>query len=134
MRKWYSFMLAFGLALAVLAGCGTDTSSSQAEGEQTEAVEEVSATVILSKQNGEEKMAEEEVTVEAGTTLMEVMKSNFEVEESGGFINGLEGISMNEEEKMAWIYTINGEEAMVGAAEYEIEQGDEIVFDYQSWE
>ncbi|MCA0970304.1 DUF4430 domain-containing protein [Halobacillus litoralis] len=132
MKKFYSILLAVSFSLAVLAGCGATTEPGQAESGQTEAKQEVAATIILN--NGEEELANKEVTVETGTTLMEVMKENFEVEESDGFINGLEGISMNEEEKMAWMYTINGEEAMVGANEYEIEQGDEITFDYQSWE
>ncbi len=65
---------------------------------------------------------------------MEVMEENYEVEQTEGFINSIEGIAGNEEEKMAWMYTINGEDAMVGANEYEVEDGDEIAFNYQSWE
>lgn len=134
MKKMYSVLFAISLALTLLTGCGTDAQSGQAEGDQSEQKQEISATIILTKHDGEEKVANKEVSVESGTTLMEVMKSHFDIEESSGFINGINGISMDEEKKMAWIYTINGEEAMVGANEYELEQGDEIVFDYQSWE
>ncbi|MBA2173831.1 DUF4430 domain-containing protein [Halobacillus locisalis] len=134
MKKLYSLALTLCLALGVLAGCGTSSVQEGTGATQEEAKQEISATITLSQNNGEEKMANEEVTVEQGTTLLEAMENTFEVDVSEGFINGIEGISMDEEKKMAWTYTINGEEAMVGAGEYELEQGDDIVFDYHSWE
>lgn len=134
MNKFYSVFLAFFLAVGVLAGCGATEEKSQANTSQEEAVQEISVSLQLSKNNGEEVIADKELTVEKGLTLMEVLKNNFEVEEKDGFINGIEGISSNEAEKMAWMFTINGEQAMVGANEYVLEDGDEIVFDYHSWE
>ncbi|MBN9653119.1 DUF4430 domain-containing protein [Halobacillus sp. GSS1] len=133
MKKWSTFFTAMILAVAVLAGCGTQEEK-ETSATQEEQVQEVTVQVQVSKNNGEEMMAEDELTVEEGTTLMEVMEENYEVEQSEGFINSIEGIAGNQEEKMAWMYTINGDEAMVGANEYEVEDGDEIVFDYQSWE
>ncbi|MEC3884707.1 DUF4430 domain-containing protein [Halobacillus litoralis] len=133
MKKWSTFFTAMILAVAVLAGCGTQEEK-ETSATQEEQVQEVTVEVQVSKNNGEEMMAEDEITVEEGTTLMEVMEENYEVEQSEGFINSIEGIAGNQEEKMAWMYTINGDEAMVGANEYEVEDGDEIVFDYQSWE
>ncbi|MGR9049881.1 DUF4430 domain-containing protein [Halobacillus faecis] len=133
MRKWNTVLTAMILAVAVLAGCGTQEEK-ETSATQEEQVQEVTVQVQVSKNNGEEMMAEDEITVEEGTTLMEVMEDNYEVEQSEGFINSIEGIAGNQEEKMAWMYTINGDEAMVGANEYEVEDGDEIVFDYQSWE
>ncbi|MBX0356176.1 DUF4430 domain-containing protein [Halobacillus sp. Nhm2S1] len=133
MKKWNTVLTAMILAVAVLAGCGTQEEK-ETSATQEEQVQEVTVQVQLSKNDGEEMMAEDEITVEEGTTLMEVMEDNYEVEQSEGFINSIEGVAGNQEEKMAWMYTINGEEAMVGANEYEVEDGDEIVFDYQSWE
>ncbi|GEN53870.1 DUF4430 domain-containing protein [Halobacillus faecis] len=133
MKKWNTVLTAMILAVAVLAGCGTQEEN-ETSATQEEQVQEVTVQVQLSKNDGEEMMAEDEITVEEGTTLMEVMEDNYEVEQSEGFINSIEGVAGNQEEKMAWMYTINGEEAMVGANEYEVEDGDEIVFDYQSWE
>ncbi|REJ08963.1 DUF4430 domain-containing protein [Halobacillus trueperi] len=133
MKKWNTVLTALMLAVAVLAGCGAQEEK-ETSTTQEEQVQEVTVQVQLSKNDGEEMMAEDEITVEKGTTLMEVMEDNYEVEQSEGFINSIEGIAGNQEEKMAWMYTINGDEAMVGANEYEVEDGDEIVFDYQSWE
>ncbi|MCA0982977.1 DUF4430 domain-containing protein [Halobacillus yeomjeoni] len=135
MKKIYVLLLSVLLAGGVLSGCGTvQQDGSQASASQQEEKEEISVVVKITKQNGEEKLVDQEISVEEGSTLMELMKENFDVEESEGFINEIEGISMNQEKKMAWMYTINGEEAMVGANEYQLEQGDVIVFDYHSWE
>lgn len=133
MSKWYSVLLAMVLSVGVLVGCGSQ------EGEETSAtqeeqVEEVTVQVQIENSKEEETIADDEWTVKEGTTLMEVMEDNYEVEQSEGFINSIEGVAGNQEEKMAWMYTINGEEAMVGANEYELEDGDEIAFNYQSWE
>ncbi|RDY70133.1 DUF4430 domain-containing protein [Halobacillus trueperi] len=133
MKKWNTLLTAMILAVGMLAGCGTQEGS-ETSATQEEQVQEVTVQVQLSKNDGAEMIAEDEITVEEGTTLMEVMEDNYEVEQSEGFINSIEGIAGNQEEKMAWMYTINGDEAMVGANEYEVEDGDEIVFDYQSWE
>ncbi|MGP4060129.1 DUF4430 domain-containing protein [Halobacillus litoralis] len=133
MNKLYSMLLAFVLAVGMLAGCGAQEEGDEANATQEEA-QEVTLQVDVSKNKGEEMLAEEEITVEEGTTLMEVMEDNFEVEQTEGYINSIEGIAGDDKEKMAWIYTINGEDATVGANEYEVEEGDEIVFDYQSWE
>ncbi|KHE71393.1 DUF4430 domain-containing protein [Halobacillus sp. BBL2006] len=136
MKKFFGLLVVFLLVAGVLSGCGTQQADQkeEASASQQEDKQEVTVQVEVSKSNGEEMLADKEVSVPEGTTLMEVMKENFEVKESEGFINSIEGIEGNQEEKMAWMFTINGEEAMVGANEYEVEQGDEIVFDYHSWE
>jgi len=133
MNKLYTLLLAILLTAGTLSGCGTQTEE-KANAGQEEEKQEVSVQVEISKNNGEETLADKEISVEEGTTLLKVMEDNFEVEQSEGFINSIEGIAGNQEKKMAWMYTINGEEAQVGANEYEVKQGDMIVFDYHSWE
>lgn len=145
MSKWYSVFLAMVMAVGVLAGCGAQeeegTPSNQEEqveentsANQEEQAEEVTVQIQITNSKTDKEIADDEWTVEEGTTLMEVMEENYEVEQTEGFINSIEGIAGNEEEKMAWMYTINGDDAMVGANEYEVEDGDEIAFNYQSWE
>ncbi|MFZ0368593.1 MAG: DUF4430 domain-containing protein [Halobacillus sp.] len=133
MNKLYTLLLAILLTAGTLSGCGTQTEE-KANAGQEEEKQEVSVQVEISKNNGEETLADKEISVEEGTTLLKVMEDNFEVEQSEGYINSIEGIAGNQEKKMAWMYTINGEEAQVGANEYEVKQGDMIVFDYHSWE
>ncbi|ASF39733.1 hypothetical protein CEH05_11525 [Halobacillus halophilus] len=133
MNKLYALMLAVLLTAGILSGCGTQKEE-QANAVQEEEKQEVSVQIEISKNNGEEILADKELSVEEGATLMKVLEDNFEVEQSDGMINSIEGISANQDKKMAWMYTINGEEAQVGANDYELKQGDEIVFDYHSWE
>ncbi|WP_081472446.1 DUF4430 domain-containing protein [Ornithinibacillus scapharcae] len=35
---------------------------------------------------------------------------------------------------MSWMFSVNGEQSMVGAGEVELKDGDTVNFDYQSWE
>lgn len=64
--------------------------------------------------------------VEAGTTLLDFMKDEFEVEETDGFIESINSYTQKPEEDLYWLYEINGEFAAVGAAEYELEERDDL--------
>ncbi|MFD2925845.1 DUF4430 domain-containing protein [Halobacillus naozhouensis] len=133
MRKMSALFTALMMTAFVLAGCQTEGGGEEATASQ-EQKQEVTLNIELSKNKGEKVLATKKVTVEEGTVLMEVMKNNFEVAEKDGFITGIKGISASKGEKRAWMFTINGESSMVGANKYEVKQGDEIVFDFQSWE
>ncbi|MCP3032683.1 DUF4430 domain-containing protein [Halobacillus sp. A1] len=130
MEKLYKGLILLMFSTALLVGCQEEAT----EGADESAAEDTTVEIEISENEGEEVISNEEYTVEEGTVLMEVMEENYEVEQEGGFINSIEGIAPEEDEQKAWIYTINGEDASVGAHEYELEDGDEINFDYQSWE
>lgn len=135
--KWMlgSLMLMLGL----LTGCGgaDDVPPATEENEEsanpTEQAEET-VTITLSEDEGEEVFEEKTVEIEDGAIVMDVMKENFDVEEEGGFIDSIDGIAPEEGEEKSWMYFVNDEMAMVGAEEYELEAGDEVVFDLQEWE
>lgn len=129
--RFFKLFLSLMLATGILLGCGS-ADSDQSDG-QTE-VQNLQVEIVVSQENGAEILAQEELEIEEGLTLMEVMKENFEVEEEEGFISAINGLQAEEGESYAWLYTINGEQATVGAADYEIENGDVIEFDFQSWE
>ncbi|MFG6148654.1 DUF4430 domain-containing protein [Halobacillus sp. B23F22_1] len=122
------------VAAAFLVGCQAEEETSNEPSEEANQQEEVTIEVEVSEDEGEEVISTEEHSVEEGTILMDVMEDNYEIEQEEGFINSIEGISAEDGEQKAWMYTINGEEASVGANEYEVEEGDEINFDFQSWE
>lgn len=152
MKKIYTVFLAFLLALLVLSGCAateqnTEEQSTQTEengspaeqaGEQeqvSESEQEETISITISENNQEEIVAEEEVPVEEGEILYDVMEENFDIEATeGGFITSIEGVSQNEEEGKYWMYYVNGEMAEVGAQDYELEPGDEVTFDLQAME
>lgn len=116
--------------IALLTGCNQ---ASELNDQGTD-IEEGTITVIISDEEAAEMYSEEEITIEDNAILMDVMKDNYDIEESDGFINSIEGIAPEEGEKKAWIYSVNGEDALVGAAEYELSINDDVVFDLQSWE
>lgn len=146
MKKIYTVLLAFIFALVVLSGCAATEQNTEEQSTQTEengtpteqtseSEQEEAITITISENNQEEIVAEEEVPVEEGEILYDVMEENFDIEATEeGFITSIEGISQNEEEGKYWMYYVNGEMAEVGAQDYELEPGDEVTFDLQAME
>lgn len=140
MKHMWKSLLALLFTALVLVGCGqdsTDNAENNQEGskentEQTEKQEVV--TVVISKDNGAEVVTEKEIPIEKGTTVLDVMKENFEIEESDGFITSIEGVSQDDKNGKYWMYTVNEEMATVGAAEYKLEPGDQVTFDLHAME
>lgn len=133
MLNMKQFIVAVLMAAAVLTGCQSESEeSSQAQQEQQQ---QVPVKVTISQGEGEEMVAEKELEVEEGTSLMEVLQDNFEeVEEKDGFVTKIEGIEAKEGEQKAWFFTINGEDASVGAKEYKVEENDSFTFDFHAWD
>src|SRR5699024_9437050 len=106
-------------AIGIVTGCGTDdidTNDNTSTIEQEEG-QSVEVDIIISQENGAEILAEETLEVEEGSTLLEVMAENFDIEEDGGFINSINGIQAEDDQPYAWMFDINGEMSMVGAAD-----------------
>ncbi|WP_099351734.1 DUF4430 domain-containing protein [Fredinandcohnia onubensis] len=132
------------LSLGILFGCSNEPSTNESSNNNTaETVdkEETAAeivTVVISKNNGEEIIEEKEIKIESGkeVTVMDVMQANFDIETQfdGAFVASINGVAGSEEEKTSWFYSVNGEEAMVGANEYKLEPEDKIEFDLHKWE
>ena len=123
--------------LLLVVGCSNESTTPAEEEETvvetTESQEEV-IKVTISKDEGEEVLSEKEIEIEENAILMDIMKENYDIEEDDGFITSIDGVAPEEGEEKAWMYFVNDEMAMVGAAEYELEAGDNVVFDLQAWE
>lgn len=76
------------------------------------------------------------VEFEEGSSLMDIMKSNFEIETAfeDSYIIGINGLLANDEAKVGWMYYVDGEFATKGANDFTPEDGDSIEFRYESWE
>lgn len=132
MRNWSKWLLVLVASVFLLIACSSnDTESAE---EEDVADEEGTITIIVSESEEDEVFSEKEIDIVEGDILMDVMEDNYDIEEDEGFINGIDGISPEEDEQKAWIYSVNDEEALVGANEYEVSIDDEVVFDLQSWE
>jgi major membrane immunogen (membrane-anchored lipoprotein) len=141
--KFFTVIVVLGL----LVGCSNDdkpnnskqTNATQNQennqvSDSSESQEEVSVTIILSKDKEAEVLDEKEVVIQDGDNLLKVMKDNFDVVEDGGFITSIEGLAYDEANKMTWMFSVNSEPSMVGAGDVELKDGDTVNFDYQSWE
>ncbi|MFZ3577063.1 DUF4430 domain-containing protein [Virgibacillus sp. DJP39] len=145
MGNYKLFLVSLVMVIGLLGGCnqesGGEQSSPSNEQSQTsesntsdnEQKEEI-VTISITKKKGEETVTEKEIAIEEGAILYDVMKENFEIEDDAGYITSIEGIKANESEQMAWMFTVNGEMASVGAKELELSLGDTVNFDLQSWE
>src|SRR5699024_1338831 len=114
------------IAVALLFGCANNN-------EAEEAID-ASISITISEDEGEEIISEDDWDIEEGDVLIDVLKDHYDIEEDEGFIESIEGVSPEEDEEKAWMYFVNDEMAEVGAAEYEVEADDDIVFDLQSYE
>lgn len=143
LRKFF-LMLSMGL---VLAGCGTETTEAPEEtnqAEQQDAAEveeaqeqaedtevepadaEVTATFDIVIDGEAVADLSEEVTVPEGTYLLDAMEDTYDIEAEGGFVSTIEGYEQDDAAGRYWLYYINDEMPSVGAADYELVEGDQI--------
>ncbi|MFC4022906.1 DUF4430 domain-containing protein [Oceanobacillus longus] len=142
MKKWILQVAVILMTVGLLIGCSSEdnteqnTSVSTNETSDSEEVAEDSVRVTISINEGEEFVNEQEIPIEEGDILMDVMEENFYIETDfdGAFITSIERVEASDEEQTAWMFFVNDEMPTVGANEYELSPGDIVVFDLQSWE
>lgn len=133
MKKWLISFFTILATVFLLVGCSNNPTSEQQN--DMEATQDNEAVIIsISEDHESEIITEKVIEIGDGDILMDVMKEHFAIEEEGGFINSIDEVAPAEGEEKAWMFFVNGEMAMVGAAEYELSTGDYIVFDLQAWE
>ncbi|GEN85399.1 DUF4430 domain-containing protein [Oceanobacillus sp. FSL W8-0428] len=143
MNRWLKFLGIMLISFVLLAACGnngdenensnTSVSTNESSGEEQELAEdEVRITITID--DGNQYVSEEIVQVEEGDILLNVLEDAFYVEEDNGFITSIERVSDDEDEGKYWMYYVDGESSPVGAGEYELNGGEEIIFDLQSIE
>ncbi len=135
MKKTNNLILSLLMAGVLVTGCGVSepqdvTTSSEKQVESSivkEESKEVSATVKVVVAG--EEMDNVELAVDNGVILLDAMKENMEIEETDGFINSINGVEQSEIDNKFWIYTVNEEQVTVGAGEYELLDGDQVVWE-----
>ena len=123
----------------VLFGCApteeAETSSILQESTvaaSSEAAETVSVSISLTDGGTVIAGSEKTIEVEAGANLLAVMKENYTIEEADGFITAIDGQTQVEQtadtKAKYWLFDVNGEPSMVGAADVALQEGDVIVW------
>ena len=123
----------------VLVACSPDTSEAP-EGTETPVVEDVdgadansseeeqvSADILISIDGETLADLSKEITVPEGTYLLDVMEAEYDiVDEGAGFLSSINGNEHDMDAERYWLFYVNDDMASVGAADYEIEEGDVI--------
>lgn len=138
-KKTVSRWMMLLVAAMIVTGCTEDTQNTDPTNNEviTETVDqeattsaadtqEVTASIKILIDGKLQTDLSQEVGVPEGTTLMEVMTENYEIVHENSFITEINSHQQDLEANRFWLYDINGEMAMVGIAEYEIEEGDVI--------
>ena len=141
MKKWLLLLS----ASFILTACGeqttetsTDTTSQETssvvEDASTEDVVTVEVTISVTEDGELIENGEQVVEVEEGALLLDVMKENFEIEETDTFINAINGVEQDATANKWWLFDVNGEMAQKGAAETELKAGDLIEWKLETYE
>jgi hypothetical protein len=122
------------LAALVVAGCGlAGAACGFGEGEEREG----GAALRVTRDYGRTELGAARVArVREDETVMRLLRSEFDVDTSfgGRFVRGIEGVeSAGAGGQVDWFYFVNGVEAGVGAAEYELSPGDRVQWDFRDW-
>ena len=121
-------VVALVAAVLVLGGCGVGP------GEEREG----GATVRVTRDFGHTELeAIRTKTLREDQTVMRLLQSKLDVETrfGGRFVDAIDGLKGSHASGMRdWFFFVNGVEASVGAAEYELSPGDRVQWDYRNWD
>lgn len=133
--KILSRLFLLSLSGALLVGCGEQATELPAEvGGTEETADEVTFNIDVVVEGEEIADLSQEVTVDEGTYLLDVMHENYDIEEEGDFISSIAGYQQDTANGFYWLYYINDESAEVGVAEYIPAEADQIEWRLESFE
>jgi hypothetical protein len=116
------------LCACLLAGCGLGEGEQRAGG----------AALRVTRDFGRVELGAAKVArVREDQTVMRLLRSEFDVETrfGGRFVQAIDGLEAEGAAgQLDWFYFVNGVEAELGAAEYELSPGDRVQWDYRRWD
>lgn len=131
--------LTAALALAVtVAACGTAPSSGDAAGDaqQQEQQATIAVSVTVDGSAADVEATTAEVSVPEGSTVYDALVAtdadvNASDSEYGMYVMGINGLAAGDYGDMSgWLFSVNDEMAEVGCSEYELADGDAVVWTY----
>lgn len=92
-------------------------------------------TVVISRDFGETTLKTATVNYTPGMTALSTLNAVAEVEESGGYVNAIDGLRSQFPlgKPVDWLYYVNGIFATKFAATYQMYPGDVLRWDYHWW-
>jgi len=125
-------LLILAMLLAVVSG-GCPAQPPAAGGELAK------ATVVVTRDFGQELVIAEEIEIEGGTDAMAALQAVAEVETKygGGFVQSITASGLKYESdassQLDWLYYINGISLNIGARDYILRDGDVEQWDLRDW-
>lgn len=124
MKKIYKLWV-LPLLLLVLVGCSQTTISHKTTSSSSTETVKTTAKLIVKK---DEKVLEKNVTFKKGESVLDLLKSNYTIEDKDGFITSIDGLKQDESANKYWMFKINDEVASKGAKDITVKSGDKIEF------
>ena len=126
MRPALGTAAAVALCAAATAGCGVGPGEDAGEVELT-----------VTRDYGSELLIDEQDSISESDTVLRLLDSSAEVETryGGGFVQSIDGLSGEraDDRSSDWFFYVDGIESPVGAAEYELGDGERVWWDYHDW-
>jgi hypothetical protein len=115
------------MALLATAGCGLGPGKGLGDVELT-VTREYGSVPMLARTVGD---------VTEADTVMRVLERNAEITTryGGGFVQSIDGVEAQErfDHTLDWFFYVDGVEATVGAADYDLHGGEAVWWDYRDW-
>ncbi len=119
-------VLALLCAALATAGCGLGAGAGVGEAE-----------LAVTRGFGAVPMQRAAVTASESDTVMRVLEGEAEIETryGGGYVQSIDGVEEAERggDPHAWFFFVDGIESPIGAADYALEGGERIWWDYRDW-
>lgn len=121
--------IVLSLGLLFTSACGSTTAQDEPN---IVDIQEQQATIEVVDSEGDSFSSD--VDFEDGDVLLDALVEYFEVDETDGFINGINDVVADADNKEFLAIYVNEEMAMVGAAELELSDGDYVQLIIETWE
>jgi len=93
--------------------------------------------VTATREFGAVPVLDTSVAANESDTVMRVLEGEAEVETryGGGFVHAIDGVAEGSQggDPYDWFFYVDGVESQIGAAEYDLEGGERIWWDYRNW-
>ena len=118
MKKILSFLTLF-LSFLLLTACA------QSESTGSRSSKELKVQLIVTVGTN---TTDEVVTFEKGDTVMDVLKANYKVKETNGFITSIDGKQQDEKAGLYWMFKVNVNLVYKDEKQNKAKDGDKIEF------
>jgi hypothetical protein len=114
------------IIVLVAAGCGLGAGEDAGDVELT-----------VTRDYGAEELVHESESISESDTVMRVLDRSAEIETryGGGFVQSVNGLAGEASggRRSDWFFYVNGIESSIGAADFELSDGDRVWWDYRDW-